>query len=100
MFPTQDGNRSSAEAFIHRGKPGGGGFFKPNELNSAPENINRLEIALQDIAGFALEPILDRPQVLSAHAGQIEDGYSVARQSDISGLARDQQPGGGIGDRE
>ena len=63
MFPTQDGNKSSAEAFIHRGKPGGGGFFKPNELNSAPENINRLEIALQDLAGFALKPFLDHSPV-------------------------------------
>ena len=59
----QEDNESSAEAFIHRGKPGGGGFFKPNELNSAPENINRLEIALQDIAGFALEPILDDSRI-------------------------------------
>ena len=29
------------------------------ELQSPPKNINRLEIAFQDLAGFALEPILD-----------------------------------------
>ena len=63
IFPTQDGSRSSAKADFHRGKPGGGVFFKLDGLLSPPENINRLEIPLQDLAGFTLEPMLNHSRI-------------------------------------